>query len=136
MVATFEELEKFVTQVKLLHTIDFPRVAEQLGLDWHNDLYPRLKVDMEFRAKLECYLQSLKFMLLDKVLISGIQGKKGYGQDPETSYINAIIKHIDSGSLLGEIPEEEIVEEESQGPTPEEVERHLKRLNLPNETDS
>ena len=117
--------ERFVHQVRSSRSIDFPSIARSLDLDWFTDIKPKINTDPLFASNLRKVLEELRYELMQKILDVGMNGKKGTGRDPEITYINAIIKHIDSGALLGES-----TEDFSGGLSDRDMERHLKRLNI------
>ena len=118
-----ETLIQFVNQVRALGSVDFPDVARGMGFNWFRDIKPELDKNPEFRALLEEVLGEIKYELYQCILKIGKDGKKRNGRDPEITYINAIIKHIDTGALLGKS-----TESIAQGLSPEQERVHLLRL--------
>lgn len=124
------KLEQFATQVDLLKTLNFPNVALSLGLNWFADVKPALKEEKWFYQKMCEVLEAIKYDLYDKALTPARTGKSADGS-PEISYINAIVKYIDSGQLLG-ITGLEVGDEKPQR-NPEQEAEHRRRLGLDGE---
>lgn len=129
MTLTDEQLHQFVEQVKNLGSINFPDVARGLSLNWFTEVRPHLKTNATFLAAMQEALETLKYELYDCLLRTGRDGKKKNGRDPEITYINAVIKHIDSGALLGL----DKGGSDRGGLSPEEEKEHLKRMGLVDE---
>lgn len=119
-----EELLKFVNQVRVEGSIDMFGVAEKLGYNWFRQVKPRIKTDLWFREALQEALEAIKFELYQGLLRVGRDGRIR-GSNPEITYINSVIRHIDSGSILG-VSEEDM----GQQPDKDETEAHLKRLGI------
>lgn len=99
---TSTQIKQFVTQVKASGKINFPVVAHSMNMDWFRDFYPLLEdKNGELYLLLSDALMSIKYELLDKLLISARDGKMRGGRTIEPSYIKAMIQYIDSGVLLG-----------------------------------
>ncbi len=123
---TREELEQFVAQVRALGTVDMPSVAAGMNVNWFRDVKPHLLTTPWFKESLLEAMEEIKFSLLQDLLNTGRNGKRRNGADPEISYINAIIKVIDGGGILGKHTGEEgsSVRQLSK----EEEKAHLQRL--------
>lgn len=116
----------FISQVRAAKSINFPLVAKELGLNWFKELKPLLKSDKEFLSGLEETIEEIRYHLLSLVFKAANDGKQGVGKDPDVHTINAAIKHIDSGALLG------IASDDAGGSglTEEQLKKHLERLNM------
>lgn len=112
----------FMNQCRASGEINFPRIAHKLRLNW-TKLKGELDSSPEFKMEMEEYLEELKFDLLQKVLEVGLVGKVRGGGSPELSYVNAILRHIDGGGILGKM-------QDSGGIDEERLSEHLKRFNL------
>ena len=120
---------EFCKNIQSSKCINFPKLARGMGLDYFADIEPMLSQDTDFAHALRSALKEIKFDLMDKVLEVAKDGKALNGPTPELSYVNAIIKHIDSDSIISEMKEEE-KPQEAQGMTAEQMNEHLKRLGL------
>lgn len=120
------KLEEFINTVRVQGSIDFPSIARKMQLKWHKDLLPIVDTDADFRGQLEDVLSEIKYDLLNRLLSTARNGKQP-GSNSDISYVNAMIKHIDSGAVLGGAREED---GGRRAPTEEEVKAHLKRLNI------
>lgn len=117
--ATKDELDKFLNQVRALQDIHFPDAAKLVGLNYHKDIKPELEKRGWFYVKMLEVLEEIKFHLLGKLLKTA---KLGRGVDaPDPTSINAIIKLIDSGALLGIKPEVEVPIKENSSLSEEEL---------------
>jgi hypothetical protein len=123
MAVTEEQIAQFIGQLRELQSLDFPFVARAIGLNWFTDLAPLKDTHPTFRSLMEEYLQEVKFSLLQRVHRVGREGKRPGGGDAEVSHINAIIKFIDSGAILGSS-----AKSGTKVFSPEEERAHLKRL--------
>lgn len=126
--ALSSKLSDFVKQVRAAQTVNLPAVARSLNMDWFREVRPELARNPQFLGAMQEVMEEIKYELMQKVLDVGLNGKRRTGKDPEISYVRAIIQFIDSGAPLGQIvdmagPENNV-----------DMERHLKRLNLDEET--
>ena len=124
------KLKEFIDQVKNLQSINFPSIAEKMSLDWFTDIKPRLDTDPWFKEALAVALERIKFELYDGLLTVGKEGKRAGRGSPEITYVNAIIKHIDSGALLGAVVDEKAPGGGDTTMTPEAEAEHLRRLGI------
>lgn len=123
-----KELRTFIERVRSEPTekkINLPHIARMLGYDYAKQVEPKLKEDADFRSELNSVFQELKFELYENLLKGATQGKPRNRPSPEITYINAIIKYIDSGAITGVVKDE---------PGPEadvgKIDEHRKRLGL------
>lgn len=120
-----EDLERFLLQVEAGGSINLPLIARQMGLNWRLQVQPALVSDAWFSDGLKAILEEHRYKMLDAVMQVAINGKKHQGKDPELSFIQAAIKFIDKGVMLG--PEKE----KAQEPEPSEDDEELrKRMGL------
>lgn len=96
-----DQLKKFVEQVRTRQGIDFPLIANKMGLSWVRDIQPQLRTNPEFLAAMQEVLQELKYSLLQSLFTVARDGKSRGGSSGEPTHIREIIKHIDAGTLLG-----------------------------------
>jgi len=98
-VASRVDLENFVKSVRAQCSINFPLVANDLGLEWDR---VRKEIDKRgwFHDSLAQALEEIKHDICDAILKAAIHGKAGAGRGDLTS-AKWIIQIINSGSLLG-----------------------------------
>lgn len=99
-------LKRFIGQIRASKSIDFPALALSQGVNWFDDLRPLLKVEPAFKAAMQEALLEIKYSLLQGILEVAQEGKPRNGVFSEITYVNAIIKLIDSGVVLGMDKEE------------------------------
>jgi len=119
------DLQAFCDTLSQSKSINLPMVAATLGLDFFKQIKPEIESNDEFRESLGRTLEILKYELSQRLLEAALNGRPKNRPAPEISYINAIIKIIDSGTLLGVKPMEAQMGEDSSG-----FEEHKKRLGL------
>lgn len=117
-------IELFLEQVRVLKSLNFPSIARDCQLNWFRDLKPLLATETPFKGELQEILEEIKFDLYNAMLTTGRDGKRKNGASPEITYINAIIKHIDSGAVVGKLTHESVAS------SPEAEEEHRRRLGI------
>lgn len=118
----------FLSKVREGVSINFPAIARQIGSNWFKEIKPELAKDANKRMSLEEVIEEIRYTLLQEALEVARLGKGDDGRTPELSYINAVIKQIDSGTLLnlsGPIAPIESAD-------PELEKKHLSRLGVSN----
>lgn len=113
----------FLNQVRTTKSVDFPEAARKVRLDYFKDIEPYLLIS-EFRVRVEEVIKEIRFELVNRALSVGLNGKADDGLTPDLSYINAVIKHLDSGILLPPI------KAGVDDPKDEDLTDHLSRLGL------
>lgn len=124
-----EILEKFLLQVEILSSINFPEIAKSQDLNWFKDIKPCIEKQEWFRNRLEELLEGIKFGLVNGLLEVARVGKTKFAPSPEVSYVKAVVEYIDSGVLLGVKPKD-VQNAERVERSPEEEAAHRKRLGL------
>lgn len=126
MTIPLEKVNEFLNSVLALASIDFPAVARTVGLEW-----PALKSELisneTYNQAFDNAMEEIRYKLLDKILLTGRDGKKGMGKDPELSYLRAVIQMIDDGLL---VRREKAAPTPPAEPDPEVVAEHRRRLGL------
>lgn len=126
-----EKLQKFLARVKAANSINFPLIASELGTDWFTEIKPFIEKDAEALRLIQQTIEELKYDLLQNIFKSALNGKMRSGFNLDTTATTAAIKLIDSGALLG--AQKTVESEVDEGPSDEEINRHLERLNIKNE---
>lgn len=114
-------LDRFIAQVRGARSVDFPKAAKLVGLDYFVDIEPALVDNVGFRQKLERALKEIRFELIDSALDVGINGKSE--DTASLSYIKEVLKMIDDGLLSG-------AKGEANELSPEALSEHRSRLGL------
>lgn len=99
--STVTKYQMFLESVVTQQSLNFPLLAEAVGLDWFADVKPKLDNDAEFEREFVKALQRLKHQLMDCVLRVGLYGKQRGMPQPEIQYIKAIMTWIDNKSVIG-----------------------------------
>ncbi len=121
-------MDAFVSQMNAEGTLHFPRLAKQVGVDWHDDMLPALRKDPALRQTLKNAIDNLRYEMLDN-LYKGARDGKNPHKMIDASMINAMLKVFKAG-VVDELAEEEKAEGEIDQ---EAIKKHLDRLGLKNE---
>lgn len=124
-----KQFQLFVEEVRSTGRVDLASAAANVGLNWFRDIKPLILKDENKRAILEEILEGFRLELLQNIMENARNGKQSKLGGPDLASINAMIKHIDTGSILGIIKqkEEDLQEPELGG---EALIDHLKRLGI------
>lgn len=123
-----DQLDKFVKAIRVTQSVNFPKLAKDVGLSFTSDILPALRGTGPLRAQVQEVLIEIKYELLNHSLEMAKAGKSKYGTSPDAAAIKAMIGHIDSGVLLGGDSEDH-----ANGA---DISNHLDRLGLATKVQS
>lgn len=126
---TEKDEDKFAEAITATMSINFPQLAENLGLDWFQQVRPAMRRRPEFVVKIKHSLERLRYEAYSRMFESGLSGVRGNGKDPNWSLLNPVLKILASGELLGE----DAAEESPAGDNA--VKAHLEAMNEVPEKD-
>ncbi len=86
--------ERFLNHARKEQTVNFPKVAIAIGSTWR-EVKALLDKNAKFKEALRDFLEEMKFQLADDAVT-------GKGTTRDTQRLNAAIKILNSGILLGE----------------------------------
>lgn len=128
-----EKQGRFIALIRSSKNVYLAQVAKEADLDWYGEVQPELESNAEFKTEVHRAILEIKAFLLNKVVDVALNGRAKHGRVPELSFINAAIKLIDSGVILGEKMKDDILQNPTT-PSEEEIEERLKRMNLHEES--
>lgn len=104
-----DKIKMFCESLLESRSLDLPRVAELVGLNYFKDIKPRLESSDDDRQHLIETVERLRYKILDSILIVGLEGKEKFGQSPDLSALKLMLALLDNGAVVSEVRREEKV---------------------------
>ena len=101
-----DKIKMFCESLLESRSLDLPRVAELIGLNYFRDIKPRLESNDDDKQHLIETVERLRYKILDSILTVGLEGKEKYGQSPDLSALKLMLALLDNGAVVSEVKRE------------------------------
>lgn len=125
---TTEDLERFLRALELNPTVNFPYLADTLGMSWQG-LRHHLYTNKTFQGKVEVLLERMSYQVQDNYFKAAM-GHADSVKLPPINAIKYVIEMLRNGSFFGRTEEESASADDDKPMTQEEEEALKKRLGL------